>query len=134
MQQRKRQFGVEYFELMQRQGSNGTDEELQACIQRAKCSIAVLEQEIVKLKIAADQADEKTRRKIAKRNAKRSRQQVSQPDPLPVATPVVERNPFDSVPQEAYDDMLSDKDDCVVIPAAQVQPSAPSEELLFGHS
>lgn len=133
MQQQKRQFGVEYFELVQRSGT--TDDELQACIQRAKNSISAIEQRIVELQIAVEQTDEATRRKIAKRNAKRSRPPTCRPQyPLPVATPVHESSPFECVPSEVYDGMFSGKENYVVIATAPVQPSAPSEEVLFGHS
>ena len=116
IKERKRAFGIEYFDLEQKRGI--TSDELQVCIQSAKSAIADLEQEIVALRIGIEQVKEKTRKKIAKRNGKVPQRPRSQPKPTRVNPPVIEGNPFDP----------SDRD-VVVLPA----PSAPSEELLVGH-
>jgi hypothetical protein len=68
--QRKREkaFGIRYRDLVQRDTS---DQQLQECVNKSKAEIAVIKQEIVKLKIAVDRIDEKTQMKI-----KKSRRQV----------------------------------------------------------
>jgi len=125
LKERKKAFGIEYFDLEQRR--DVTDEELQACIKTAKISIAELEQEIVALQISIQQVSATTQKKIAKRNSKVpqrpawSQQQHQQQQKTGVKSPVVESNPFD--PSE---------NDFVFVPPHVIEPSAPSEELLFG--
>ena len=118
IKERKRAFGMEYFDLEQKNGV--TSEELHDCIKTAKSAIKVLEQEMETLRMNMTQIDEKTQIKIAKRNAKVPQQSRSRQVPTGVKTPRIESNPFDT----------SERDRVVVLPP----PSAPSEELLFSHS
>lgn len=128
LKERKKAFGIQYMELEQK--SSVSEQELRDCIQRAKSSLAVLEQEIVELKIEIACVEEKTQRKIQKRSSERTNQ-PKPPSPLDHASTgvlfpdvFVERNPFDTP--------ASPSDDFVVV-SAQVEPSAPSEqELLYG--
>lgn len=122
LKQRKKAFGIEYFDLEQRR--DVTEEQLQACIKAAKNSVAALEQEMVALQISVQQVSEKTRKKIAKRNSKvpqRSSQSLQQRQQARVKGLVIESNPFDS-----------SENDFVVVPPHTIEPSAPSEELLHG--
>ena len=114
----KKSFGVQYMDLVQSSGV--TDAKLQECVQRSKNALAVLEQEIIELKIGIERVEEKTRSKIQKRSSRSNRAthpQLSQPAGEMTPT-VVESNPF--------------ANDYVVVPPAHVAPSAPSEELLYG--
>jgi len=113
----KKAFGVQYMDLVQSSGV--TDAKLQDCFRKSKNALAVLEQEIIELKIGIERVDEKTRSKIQKRSSsnRATHAQLSQPTGEMTPT-VVESNPF--------------ANDYVVVPPAHVAPSAPSEELLYG--
>ena len=117
IKERKRAFGLEYFNLEKKNGV--TIEELQTCIQTAKSAIDNLELEMESLWMNMARIDEKTQKKIAKRNSKVPQQPRSRPVPTETKAPRIESNPFDPL----------EKDCLVVLPP----PSAPSEELLFSH-
>jgi hypothetical protein len=63
LEQRKKQFGVQYMDLVQ---SNASEEDLDSCLRYTKADIARLEQEIILLQIAIERTEEKIRSKIRK--------------------------------------------------------------------
>lgn len=113
LQQRKRVFGMQYMDLVQK---NASDQQLQDCVNQAKVELAKLQQAIIEAKKAIDQISENTRAKLKKSLEEADLQQAPQ-----ISTAAGSVN----APEQIY----HSEPEYVVL-APHVTPSAPREEDL----